>query len=116
MIGTVVNQFDTLSDRLSKAVTPCINGVILGLHAKQVIGFELKDNLISSTKINAQKATDLVNELQRALHNSRNPEELLAKICSVLRDQQETLLNEITDELLTKKKKSKDVFILFIIL
>lgn len=48
---------------------------------------------------NTQKATELVHELKKLLYTSSNPEKLLAIICSVLKDQGETKLNQIVDEM-----------------
>lgn len=98
-MATAIDRFTAVSARLSTAITPCISGVVTELHAKGLIGFGLKDELISGTETNARKADKLVNELERSLGNDQNPDQYLENMCSVLSSQRERQLDDIVREL-----------------
>lgn len=100
MSSCSIDQFISLSDRLANALSPCIIGVLNGLHAKRLIGYVLKDELISSSESSTVKATKLVTALEGLLHNDSYPKKFLKTLCTVLKDQGERQLTEIAELLL----------------
>ena len=69
------------------------------LHAKKLIGFDIKDEMINGPGIDSRKAVTLVAELERALNNKDNPDQYLNEICEVLRGVGERQITDIVNKL-----------------
>ena len=95
------SRFRGVSDRLASAITSAITPSLIRvtgkLYAAGLIGHVLNDEMINGRDIDSKKAVKLVNELQRALDNSLNPEQYLNDICRVLRDVGERQITDIVN-------------------
>lgn len=98
--GTAIDNFTRESGRLSCAIAASINGVVDKLHARGLVAFELKDELISGHDINSKKASKLVHELGRQLRNEPQPDEFLNKLVIALKDMRERQITAIAESLL----------------
>ena len=91
------NAFETRSIRIAES-----------LNAKELIAPHVLKDLKGTQNSNFEKASDIVQELQRQLEANDHPDSVLEKICVFLKEQDKTLQKigaEMTDQL--KKIKSQ---------
>ena len=72
------------------------------LLSANLIPYSVKDDLISTKHLSRyQKASKLLNEIERSLRNSKSPE-ILENFCLVLKKQENPALKRMAGEILTE--------------
>ena len=89
------------SVEISRMITDILWNVTQALHAKGIISFEVKDQILTATgEGDNKKAIYLLHVLQRQLGVHSDPDQYLVNICNVLINQQQQTLTDIATSIL----------------
>ena len=89
------------SVEISRMITDILWNVAQALHAKGIISFEVKDQILTAKgEGDNKKAIYLLHVLQRQLEAHSDPDQYLVNICNVLINQQQQTLTDIAISIL----------------
>ena len=96
-------------------ITDILCNVTQALHAKGIISFEVKDQILTAKgEGDNKKAIYLLHVLQRQLEVHSDPDQYLVNICNVLINQQQQTLTDIAISILQQLGQFVLILLLFI--
>ena len=96
-------------------ITDILWNVTQALHAKGIISFEVKDQILTAKgEGDNKKAIYLLHVLQRQLEAHSDPDQYLVNICNVLINQQQQTLTDIAISILQQLGQFVILLIIFI--
>ena len=106
MLGIPINEILLMhSDKLTAAITPCLQQLAIALHAKKMITLEQMSALETPGIPVFNRACNLVGNIQRSLQGSLHPDQDLIEFCKVLKSQDDSVLIEIATSMLQELRK-----------
>ena len=100
ILGTPNEVLQKHSDKLTVAITPCLQQLAIALHAKNIITLEQMSAIETPGIPMFNRACNLVGNIQRSLQGSLHPDQDLIEFCEVLKSRGDNVLIKIATSML----------------